>query len=141
MWSRGTSFYSKFSVRKLVERNKSSIPFTCEDSLGGGGGGIGSYAGGSRGSSFSSFKSESIGCRLRSNDSFDEAAFFSALKLDVERTLHDTGAQITDRGSSGPANFFLNYVVKNTHGRIELSGTTSGNGYYSVNAVLEEKSN
>jgi len=141
MWSPNTSFYSKFSVRELVERNKASTPVTCDDSTGGGGGGIGSYAGGWRGTSFSSHKSESIGCRLQSNESFDEGALFAALKLDVERTLHDTGAQIADRGSSGPASFFLNYVVKSVHGRIELSGTRIGNGYYSVNAVLEEKSN
>jgi len=141
MWSPGTSFYSKFSIRELVERNKSSTAFACDDSTGGGGGGIGSYAGGSGGTSFSSHKSESVGCRLISNESFDEAALFSALKGDVERTLHDTGAQITDRGSSGPANFFLNYVLKNVQGRIELKGTKIGNGYYDVNAVLEEKSN
>ena len=116
MWSRGTSFYSRFSVRELVERNKSSTAFTCDNSTGGGGGGIGSYAAGSRGSSFSSHKSESIGCRLTSNESFDEAPLFSALKQDIEQTLHGTGAEITDRGSSGPANIFLKYVVENVQG-------------------------
>jgi hypothetical protein len=141
MWSRGTSFYSRFSIRELVERNKSSTAFNCDNSTGGGGAGIGSYAGGSRGTSFSSHKSESIGCRLTSNESFDEAALFSAMKHDIEQTLHGTGAQITEQGSSGPANFFLKYIVKKVQGRIEVSGTRTGNGYYDVNALLEEESN
>ncbi|HEX7294401.1 MAG TPA: hypothetical protein VF251_01530 [Pyrinomonadaceae bacterium] len=123
-----------------MQRNKSATAFTCDNSTGGGGGGIASYAGGSSGTSFSSHRSESVGCRL-TNESFDEGALFSALKADVERTLQDTGAHITDRGSSGPANFFLNYVVKNIQGHIELKGTRIGNGYYDVNALLEEKSN
>lgn len=90
---------------------------------------------------FNAHKSDSVACRLTSNESFDEAALFSTLKLDVERTLHDAGAQITHRGSSGSAKFFLDYVLKNVHGRVELSGTRIGNGYYDVHAELEEKGN
>lgn len=137
MWSPESSFFSKFSVRQLVERHKSSAGFTC-DSTGGGGGGIRAGAAGSGGTHFTSQKSDSIACRLKSIELFDEAGLFSALKGDVERTLLDAGAQITDRGSSGPANFFFDYVLKNVTGRVELSGTRIGNGYYDVRAVLAE---
>ena len=69
---------------------------------------------------------------MQANDAFDEGRLFSALKLDIERSLRDTGAQITQTGSSDPANFYFTYNVKNVRGRVELSGTRSGGGYYNV---------
>jgi hypothetical protein len=142
MWSPETSFFSNFSVRQLVERSKSSAGLTC-DPIGGGGGGIGSRAGGMGfgGTQFNSHKSDSCGCSLKSNETFDETRLFSALKLDVERALHDNGAQITDSGSSGPANFYFAYAVKNVRGRFQLSGTRIGTDYYDVRADLEENGN
>jgi hypothetical protein len=142
MWSPETSFFSNFSVRQLVERTKSSVGLTC-DPTGGGGGGIGSRAGGigSGGTHFNSHKSDSCACRLKSNETFDEARLFSALKLDVERTLHDNGAQVTDSGSSGPANFYFAYALKSVRGRIQLSGTRIGTDYYDVRADLDETGN
>jgi hypothetical protein len=142
MWSPETSFFSNFSVRQLVERRDTSSGLIC-DPMGGGGGGIGSRAGGigSGGAHFNSYKSDSCGCRLKSNEAFDEARLFSALKLDVERALHDNGAQITDSGSSGPANFYLAYAVKNVRGRVQLSGRRIGSDYYDVRAVLDEHGN
>ncbi len=140
MWSPETSFFSKFSARQLVERSKSSAGLTCDPI---GGGGIGSRAGGisSGRTHFNSHKSDSCACRLESNEAFDETRLFSALKLDVERALHDTGAQITERGSSGPANFYFAYAVKNVRGRVQLSGTRIGMDYYDVRADLDESGN
>ena len=43
MWSPESSFFSNFSSRQLVERNKYSAGLTC-DPIGGGGGGVGSRA-------------------------------------------------------------------------------------------------
>jgi hypothetical protein len=142
MWSPETSFFSNFSVRQLVERSKSSVGLTC-DPTGGGGGGIGSRAGGigSGGTLFNSHKNDSCACRLKSNETFDEARLFSALKLDVERALHDNGAQVTDSGSSGPANFYFAYALKSVRGRIQLSGTRIGKDYYDVRADLDETGN
>jgi hypothetical protein len=144
MWSRETSFFSNFSTRQLVERNKLSAGLTCDPlGAGGGGAGIGSRAGGigSGRMRFNSHKSDSFACRLRSNDSFDETKLFSALKLDVEHSLRDNGAEITDSGSAGSANFYLAYVLKNVRGRVELSGTRIRTDYYDVRAVLEETGN
>ena len=143
MWSPETSFFSNFSVRQLVQRSESSAGLTCDPSGGGGGGGIGSRAGGigSGGTHFNSHKSDSCGCRLKPNEAFDEARLFSALKLDVERTLHDNGAQITDSGSSGPTTFYFAYALKNVRGRVQLSGTRIGTDYYDVRADLDESGN
>jgi hypothetical protein len=141
-WSPETSFFSNFSVRQLVERNKSSAGLNC-DPVGGGGGGAGFRAGGlgSGGAHFNSHRSDSYACRLSANETFDEGRLFSALKLDVERTLRDSGAQVTQTGSSGPANFYFAYGLKNVSGRVELSGTRTGSGYYDVHADLNETGN
>jgi hypothetical protein len=142
MWSPESSFFSSFSTRQLVERNKSSAGLTC-DPIGGGGGGVGSSAGGigSGGTHFNSHKSDSFACRLKPNDSFDETKLFSALKLDVEHALHDNGAQITDSGSTGAANFYLAYALKNVRGRVQVSGRRIGPDYYDVHADLDETGN
>ena len=142
MWSPETSFFSNFSVRQLVERNKSAGGLNC-DAMGRDENGIGSRAGGlgSRGAQFNSHRSDSWACRLQVSDALDEGRLFSALKLDIERSLRGTGAQITQTGSSGPANFYFAYNVKNVRGRVELSGTRSGGVYYTVRADLDETGN
>ncbi len=66
---------------------------------------------------------------------------FNALKLDVERTLHNNGATITDRGSTGPSNFYFAYTLKDVRGRVELTGTRIGMEYYDVRADLNETRN
>jgi len=90
---------------------------------------------------FNSSRTESYACRLLSNEGPDEGRLFNTLKLDVERTLRDSGAQITETGSSGRANFYFAYGLKNVSGRIELSGTKAGSDYYSVRADLNETGN
>ncbi|HEX3145553.1 MAG TPA: hypothetical protein VHQ64_16380 [Pyrinomonadaceae bacterium] len=137
-----TAFFSNFSIKRLVESGKSSTRFSC-DAIGGGGGAdfnrmLGVGSGGRR---FNSHKSDSFTCRLKSNESFDEADLFSVLKLDVERALHDNGAQITDRGSSGAADFYFVYVVKDVRGRVQIAGQRIGTDNYNVHAILEETNN
>jgi hypothetical protein len=78
---------------------------------------------------------------LDSNNSFDETKLLTALKLGVERALHDNGAQITDSGSTGFANFYFAYVLKNVRGRVQVSGTRIGPDYYDVHANLDETGN
>jgi hypothetical protein len=110
---------------------------------GGGGGGIDSRAGGlSRGGThFDSHKSDSFACRLESTGTFDETKLFSSLKLAVERALHDNGAQVTDTGSTGSANFYFAYALKNVRGRVQVSGARIGTDYYDVHADLNETGN
>ena len=140
-----TSFFSNFSMRQFVEQSKSSAGLNC-DVIGGGGsdgGSIGSRAGGLSpgGTHFNSYKSDSIACRLEPAGTFDETKLFSTLKLAVERALHDNGAQITDSGSNGTANFYFAYALKNVRGRVQVSGTRIGTDYYDVHANLNETGN
>ena len=129
-------------MRQFVEQSKSSAGLIC-DPTGGGGGGSGSRVGGfgPGGTHFNSHKSDSFDCRLESTNSFDETKLFSALKLAVERALHDNGAQITDSGSTGSANFYFAYALKNVRGRVQVSGTRIGTDYYDVHANLDETGN
>jgi hypothetical protein len=135
-----TPFFSDFSVRELVESAKSSAGFTC-DPIGGGGGGSdfnmigGTGPGGTR---FNYYKGDSFTCRLKSNEPFDEAALFSTLRVSVERALQNNGAQVTDSGSSRPADFYFAYVWKNVRGRVQVSGTRIGTDNYNVHADLQE---
>jgi hypothetical protein len=145
MWSLETSFFSKFSVRQLLEKHQSSAGLSC-DAVGGSppGGGVGfGHVGSLRSghAQFNSSKSDSCGCRMNSNEAFDEASLFASLKGEVEQALHDVGAEIRDSGSSGAANFHFSYVLKNVKGRVELSGTRIGNQYYNVSANLHESGN
>lgn len=128
-------------MRQFVEQSKASAGLKC-DVIGAGGsdgGGIGSRAGGR--THFNSYKSDSIACRLEPTDNFDETKLFSALKLAVESALHDTRAQITDSGSTGSANFYFAYTLKNVRGRVQVSGTRIGADYYDVHAKLDETGN
>jgi hypothetical protein len=63
---------------------------------------------------------------------------FSSLKLNLERALHDNGAQIVDSGSTGSANFYFAYTLKGVRGRVELSGKRRAGGYYNISANLSE---
>jgi hypothetical protein len=138
-----TAFFSNFSIRNLVESRKLSTRFPC-DAIGGGGGGVDSnriFSGGSGRRRFDSHKGDSFTCRLKSNEPFDETDWFSLLKLDVERALRDNGAQITDRGSAGAADFYFGYVVKDVRGRVQISGQRIGTDNYNVHAKLEETNN
>jgi len=137
---RETSFYSHFSMRELVERNKAAAGLNCE-AMGGGGGGIHLWSGGVGGSRFDSQKSESFACRLNSEANFDEGRFFSGLESDTEHALREGGLQIVDHGASGPARFFLTYTQKTVQGRIEISTSRVGAQYYNVLADLHEHSN
>ena len=138
-----TSFFSNFSVRGVVEHSKASTWLNCGANGGGGGGdraGIWSGGFGFGRKSFNARKSDTCGCRLKSADDLDEPALFAALKFDVEQTLRDAGAQITESGSAGSSNTFVGYTIKNVRGRVELSGTRFGS-MYDVRADLNESGN
>src|SRR5258707_1145536 len=74
-----SSFFSNFSLRTMVEHNKSSAGLACDPNGGGGGGGIRISTGGfgfGR-TRFSSHKGDGFACRLKS----DAAAGFSETRL------------------------------------------------------------
>ena len=138
-----TTLFSKFSVRDLVERNKASAGLKCDVPGGGNGGGGGGgsdftiTSGGRRGS-YSSSRGDSFACQLNDDSKFDEQRFVAALKVDAERLLRDSGAQIVESGAPGPAKFYFSYAVNDVHGRVEVSATRGGMQYYYVHASLNE---
>src|SRR5690349_2118533 len=103
---KGTSFFSNFSMRELVQHGECFAQLKREP-LGGGGGGSSFHVRrlGSGETHFYSHRGDSFACRLSADESLDETHLFSVLKLDVERALNENGAQIIESGSSGPANF------------------------------------
>ena len=129
-------------MRKVLERNQSSTGLSCPPA-GDDDGDIDSHAGGigSGGARFNAYKSDSFACRITSPEAFDEARVLSALKDDVDRTLRDAGAQITETGSSGATSFYFAYALKNVRGRVQVSGTRIGSANYDVRADLNESGN
>ena len=142
IWSRGTAFFSSFSLEKLVKDNKSNTGLACDPKGGGGGGSIGTSSGGIGfgGKQFHSSKSDNFACRLKSDaaERFDEPRVIAALQLDVEKALGDSGAKIIDHGNPDPATFYFAYTLKDIEGRVQVSGRRSGGGYYSLSADLSE---
>ena len=139
-----TNFYSKFSVRELVERNQTAAGFRCDLPAGGGGGvdeNITSSSGGFGGgrTQFSADKGDSFTCALKPDENLDEPRLFAALKDDTARVLRANGFQINESGSAKPVGFYFAYTASNIRGRIQISGTRIGNQYYDVHAVLEEQ--
>jgi hypothetical protein len=141
---RETSFFSNFSVRQLVESSKFSAGLACYANGGGGGGGIRTGAGGIAfgGTRSNSHKSDSFGCRPKSNGPEDfEKRLFAGLELAVQQALRDSGAVITESGNPNPTTFYFAYSLKNVRGRVQVSGTRIGTDYYNVRADLDESGN
>jgi hypothetical protein len=106
MLSLQSPFFAKFSLRELVERNKSHLGLNC--AAGGGGGGIGTGTGGvGRGESHF-HKVESFSCQIDSAEQFDEAGFMAALKETVEAELNKSKAKIIGSGNPDATSFYLN---------------------------------
>jgi hypothetical protein len=131
-------FFFKFSLRELVERNRSLRGLSC--SAGGGGGGIGGGSGGV-GRKHSSFhKGESLTCQLTDVEQFDEAKFIQALKRSVETDLEGCKAKIVKSADVNVTGFDIEYTLEEIRGRVEISGNKDPGNYYSLKADLEEKS-
>ena len=134
-----SSFLSGFSLEQLVKNNHSPSGMLCAK---GGLGGNGNHSGslGAKGSSNS--VSSSFSCHLSDADSnsFDDAAFITSLKMDIERKITDSGATINGQGNSDPFGFFIEYAERDIHGRITINGKKSAGGYFSLFASVNEKS-
>ena len=131
-----SSFLSNFSLEELVKKNRSPSGMMCAKGGMGGGGGGGSSVSPKQSSSS---KSSSFSCQI-SDDSFDEAAFITALRADVEQEINGSSATIVNQGNSEPAGFYFEYRERDVHGRISIGGKKSGEKYYSLEARLNERS-
>ena len=140
MLSLQSPFFDKFSLRELVERNKSHLGLNC--AAGGGGGGIGSGTGsvGRRESHF--HKGESFSCKIDSTEQFDEGRFIAALKQTIETELNEMSkAKIIGSASTNATSFYFEYTRESTRGKVEVSGSKTLGNYYSLNAALDENTN
>ena len=120
-----------------MKNNDSTFGRLCaKGGLGGGGGRVSSVGrNGTTNRVISSFS-----CHLSEVDvnSFDEAAFLSSLKIDLEREILDSGATIHSQGNTSPSGFFIEYDERDIHGRITLEGKNGGWVYYSLSANIDE---
>ena len=142
MRSLQSSFFSKFSLRELVEKHKSRAGLDCSaGGGGGGGGGIGMGGGGVGSKESHSHKGESFSCRLKSGgtEQFDEAGFMGALSEEVEREIKESGAEVIDRGTPDPSSFYFEYRLEDVGGRVEISGRKLSGDFYSLAADLDER--
>ena len=134
MASLQSSFFSKFSLRELVERNKSHH-LTCSAGGGGGGGSISTF--GRKESHFQ--KGESLSCQMTGAAQFDEEEFLQALKQSVEIDLEQSKAKIISSAKVDAQSFYCEYALEDIRGRVEISGRIVEGNYYSLKADLEEK--
>ena len=139
MFSQQTSFFSKFSLRELVEKNQSFTGLDCSVSGGGFGGGTG---GGLGRREFHSQKAESFFCRLKANEAghFDEAGLLAVLRREVEKHITESGAEIIGQRNPDTNSFYFAYTSGNIRGRVEVSGSNIAGNSYSLAADLDEKS-
>ena len=125
-----SSFFSKFALRELVERNKSR-DLNC--SAGGGGGSVSRF--GRKESHFQ--KGENLSCQI--TEQFDEEEFLQALKQSIEMDLERSNARIIGIAKIDAQSFYCEYAFEDIRGRVEISGRMVPGNYYSLKADLDEK--
>lgn len=135
-------FFSDFSMRKLVEQNKSHSGLVC-DAGGGGGGGEGGMKVWSVGrKEFHSHKGDSFDCWVKPDavNHVDELALIAALRQDVDKAIIDSRATIIETGNPTSSSFYFRYTFAQAEGRVEISARRVRDNYYSFNADLDEGS-
>ena len=138
MYSLQSSFFSKFSLRELVDKNQSSAGLNCSAGSGGGGGmGAGMGAVGKQESNFSRF--ESVACQIPGAELFDEVKFVQALKASIEQDLESDKAKIVTKNSDATS-FEVEYAVNETTGTVKIVAKKGPMSFYTVEAELREKS-
>lgn len=137
MSSLQSSFFSRFSLRQLVERNKSVHGLNC--SVGGGGGGMRTGTGGVGRKQSNFHKAESFSCQLTDAEQFDETKFIQALKRSVENDLDNSKAKIVKSVDLDVTGFEIEYSFEDISGRVVISGKRDPGAYYTLKADLEEK--
>src|SRR6185295_9758623 len=137
MLSLQSPFFAKFSLRELVETNK-SLGLNCAAGGGGGGGGMGSGTGGVSRRESHFHKVESFSCQIDSAEQLDEGGFIAALKQVVEAELNKSKAKIIGSGNPDATSFYFEYTMEDIRGKVEVSGRKTPGNYYSLEADLDE---
>jgi hypothetical protein len=110
----GSTFFSSFSLEKLVKNDKSNVGLVCDSNGGGGGGGSNVTSFGLGRKQFNAHKSVGFACTLKSDPSgrFDEKRLMAVLQFDVEQALRDNGANVIESGNPDPTSFYVAYTLK-----------------------------
>ncbi|MFY9610614.1 MAG: hypothetical protein WAU45_18640 [Blastocatellia bacterium] len=115
-----TQFFQRFSLYDTI--NRMNVPqITCSASFSTGvSGGVGEVT--------SFRKDSSLDCEVIS-PAFDESAFTSGLRTEIEQEIVNGGARVTGSGETGP-NFHCEYQDGGIHGAIEVvAGRVEANKY------------
>jgi hypothetical protein len=131
-----SSFFSKFSLRGLVERNKNRN-LNCSGGGVAGGGGGGSAISSGRKESHAQ-KGENLSCQATDVEKFDEAEFLQSLRRSVEMDLEQSKAKIVGCDRVDGQSFSCEYELEDIKGRVEVSGKMVPGNYYTLNANLKE---
>ena len=135
-----SSFFSNFSLRKLVERDKTIAGLDCAaggSGPGGGGMSMGMGGVGNQGSDFS--KIESIACQISDAGIFDEAKFIQALQLSIEQELDTEKATIVSK-TADASGVNIEYALNKISGTVKISARKGPMRFYTLQADLKEKS-
>ena len=135
-----STFFSQFSLQKLVEKNKSRAGRICAaggmGGVGGGGGG-----GGAGGREVRHYKGEAFSCQVKTTEGerFNEEELIASIKEDIEKDISASAAKIIERGNPDTGSFYFVYRLDCIQGRVTISGKKVRDEYYSLKADLEEK--
>ncbi len=129
-----STFFSKFSLNRLMGKSSAAERLECDSAAAGGGSD-------NSDDSFYERKWESRRCRIISDDGgrFDEAELFKSLREEVKKEIQASGAQIADGEEMDAGGFHVVYSSGSMQGRIDMTGKKTEEGYYDLKAVLEEK--
>lgn len=138
-----SSFCRNFSLRQVIDNNKSQLHVDCESSNGGdgiaaGGGGSGFKVGSlTKNGNYSFVTSAKFICKVDSNG-FDEAIAIPLLQRAVEQSISASGAKVTNRESADAEQFALRYTVNGAEGKLTVSARRFSGEQYSFHSNLEE---
>ena len=129
-----SAFLAQFSLPKTLA-NVHAPGLDC--SKFGEGGGMGASAGGIGSGRASHSQSHSTFCGIERPEQFQEAGFIQLLKIEIERQLQSTGAQVQGSHLAGSSGFKIEYAAGKIQGKVEISGQRRESTYI-VTTNIEE---
>ena len=139
---KSSTFFSNFSVNKLVRKNNSRSGVIC--SLGGGGGGgvgFGSegQANKSEEAHFTAHDSYSYHINFDRRLEFDESEIVYSFKEGIEEEIARSGAEVTKSEELNSSEFYIEYNDEGIQGNIKVKGNFDGENF-KLEAILNERS-
>jgi hypothetical protein len=135
-----STFYSNFSIYKLIKNNNSRSGIICSYGGGGGGGtGSGSQSKESDEAQYSTHQSSSYHINSNRRNEFDESELIHSLKEDIEQEITKSGAEVMKSTILNSSEFYVEYSKEGIYGKIEVTSSFDGETL-KLNAKLNELS-